>query len=185
LKKFVLLLVLLVSVGCSAVQAGTDYCTNTINANQTAIFFPRAGQYVSPVIVDLYNKADKTIDVAIYALNDPQIVIALKNAASRGVRVRVITDRKEALDKYQRIALDDLLFAHVSIKVNSHPNSMHLKMSIVDNKLATTGSYDYTLEANQINDEMFIIVTEPKFVQICINEFERLWESDKGIVNYP
>lgn len=185
MKRIVLILVLLITMGCSYAEGATDYSYSTVNVNQTAVLFTRAGQYASPVLVDLYNKADKNIDVAIYALTDPQIIVALKSAAARGIKVRIITDRRESQDRYQRIAMDDLLYAHIPIKINSHADSMHLKMSVIDGRLATTGSYNYTLAANQTNDEMFVIITEPNFVRKCQDEFDRLWESDKGIVNYP
>jgi phosphatidylserine/phosphatidylglycerophosphate/cardiolipin synthase-like enzyme len=185
LKRLILILVLLLTVGCSYAEGATDYSYNTINVNQTTVLFTRAGQYASPVLVDLYNKADKNIDVAIYALTDPYIINALKAAAVRGIKVRVITDRRESQDRYQHIALDDLLFTHIPVKINSHADSMHLKMSVIDGKIVTTGSYNYTLAANQTNDEMFVIITEPNFVRKCQDEFDRLWESDKGIVNYP
>jgi phosphatidylserine/phosphatidylglycerophosphate/cardiolipin synthase-like enzyme len=179
------MLVLLVTVGCARVEAGTEYCTDTINANQTAIYFPRHNQYVEPVVVDLFDKANRSIDVAMYGFDDPLIAKSLVEAAARGIKVRVITDRWESQTKYQHLTLDELLFAHIPIKINSHPDSMNLKMCIIDDKIATTGSYDFTLQDNQTNDEMFVVITEQKFVRICKDEFDRLWKSEKGFVNYP
>jgi phosphatidylserine/phosphatidylglycerophosphate/cardiolipin synthase-like enzyme len=185
LKQLLLILVLLTTIGCVHAEAGTEYCTDTINANQTAVYFPRHDQYVEPVIVDLFDKANNSIDVAMYAFDDPLIAKALVSAASKGIKVRVITDRWASQTKYQHLTLDELLFAHIPIKINSHADLMNLKMCIIDDTIATTGSYDFTLQDNQTNDEMFVVITEKKFVRICKDEFDRLWESDKGFVNYP
>ncbi|RDV80753.1 phospholipase D family protein [Ammonifex thiophilus] len=139
------------------------------------VYFPRAGQDPAPVLCGLIERAQSSCDVAIYSLTHPDIVKALVQAHKRGVKVRVITDREQAQGNVQKHAVNTLLLAGVPVKVNTHPGLMHLKMTVIDGKVATTGSYNYTKAASEKNDEMFVVVKDPGFVKSCQAEFDRMW----------
>jgi phosphatidylserine/phosphatidylglycerophosphate/cardiolipin synthase-like enzyme len=141
------------------------------------VFFPRAGQDPAPTLVKLYNGATTSLDISIYSLTHPDIVKAIGDARQRGIQVRVITDKEEAAGNTQKHAVDDLLTLGIPVKVNLHSGLMHLKMSVIDGKTATIGSYNYTLSASQQNDEVMAVVTQPAFVKSCQDEFNRLWDS--------
>ncbi|MGA2367482.1 MAG: phospholipase D-like domain-containing protein [Dehalococcoidia bacterium] len=145
-------------------------------------FFPRAGQDPAPILVKLYNEASTSLDIAIYSLTHPDIVKAIGDAKQRGVQVRVITDSDSATGNTQKHAVNDLLNLGIPVKVNLHSGLMHLKMSVIDGKTATIGSYNYTLSASQQNDEVMAVVTQPAFVKSCQDEFNRLWDSP-GLTN--
>jgi phosphatidylserine/phosphatidylglycerophosphate/cardiolipin synthase-like enzyme len=182
--KRILLLVLFIFAGCSPVQADLTPPSG-VGEKQILVMFPRNGQYPQATIISLYQNASKTIDLAMYALEDGEIVKSLTEARERGVKIRVITDRWQSTTKYQKVCLSNLMLYSIPVMINIHPNNMNLKMSVVDGKFATTGSYDYTLDAAGINDEMFIMVSEPTFVKYCQNEFDRMWYNEKGFAKYP
>lgn len=50
----------------------------------------------------LINNSELTIDAAIYAINNDEIVNALKKANNRGVKIRILTDRLQAAGKIQK-----------------------------------------------------------------------------------
>ena len=141
------------------------------------VFFPRAGQDPAPVLVNLYNGAAASLDVAIYSLTHPDIVKAIGDAQRRGVQVRIITDKEQAAGSTQKHALNDLLSLGIPVKIDAHSGLMHLKMSIIDGQTATLGSYNYTMSASQQNDEVMAVVTQPAVVKSCQDEFNRLWGS--------
>ncbi|MGA9047687.1 MAG: phospholipase D-like domain-containing protein [Dehalococcoidia bacterium] len=155
----------------------TSQTTSTQPTQQAdvQVYFPRAGDQVPERLVSLYNGATISLDIAIYSLTYPSIVKAIGDAARRGVKVRIITDSIEAKDKSQQAAINDLLTIGIPVKINTHSGLMHLKMSIIDGSTVTTGSYNYTAEATNENDEMFVIVTDPAFVTKCSMEFSQLW----------
>jgi len=65
----------------------------------------------------------------------------------------------------------------ITVKENSYSGLMHLKMSIIDGKVATTGSFNYSANAAENNEEMLVVISEPQFVQRCVDEFNRMWVS--------
>lgn len=153
--------------------------TGTPGSGRPVVYFPRAGQDPAPVLAGMYNGAKKNLDVAVYSLTHPQIVKAIINAHKRGVQVRVITDREQAAGKSQKHAIAALLLAGVPVMVNEHSGLMHLKMSIIDGRVATTGSYNYTWSASERNDEMLVVSADPSFVKACQTEFDDMWPDQK------
>lgn len=139
------------------------------------VYFPRNGDQVPDKLINLYNSAHQSLDIAIYSLTYPSIIKAIGDAYRRGVTVRVITDSTEAKNKSQQVAIDDLLTVGVPVKINTHSGFMHIKMSIIDKNTTTTGSYNYSAAATNENDEMFVVVTDPTFVAKCVTEFSRMW----------
>jgi len=170
---------LLVLSACQPPLSSAIQSPPTVQAGEPEIqaFFPRAGQDPAPVLVKLYSGASTSLDIAIYSLTHPDIVKAIGDARQRGVQVRVITDNEQAAGNTQKHAVDDLLTLGIPVKVNLHSGLMHLKMSVIDGKIATIGSYNYTQSASQQNDEVMAVVTQPAFVKSCQDEFNRLWDS--------
>lgn len=97
------------------------------------------------------------------------------DAKRRGVQVRVITDQQEAQSRTQAEALKILREAGIPVKVNSHKGLMHLKMTIADSKIATTGSFNYTKAAATVNDEMLVVIRDPAVARSWKAEFDRMW----------
>lgn len=183
--KVLILFVLLTFVtGCaqnvSQAKTSASASASPTTVQLSAVYFPRAGQDPAPVLVGLYGDAKKNIDVAAYGLTHPQIVKALIDAHKRGIQVRVITDRQEVEGKTQKHAINTLLLAGVPVKINTHSGLMHLKLSVIDGQVATTGSYNYTTSASERNDEMMAVSQDQAFVKASQSEFERLWNDDKG-----
>lgn len=112
------------------------------------------------------------------------IVNAIIDAKKRGVKVRLISDKQESGSKAQREELDLIKAAGIPIKINSHRGIMHIKSSIVDNKIATTGSYNYTENATKENDEVFVILNSEKAAQDFEKQFQRMWNDSANFSDF-
>ena len=124
----------------------------------------------------LYGKARRYIYVAIYGVTYPLIVKALVAAHKRGVDVRVITDREKLNDPKQRSAVETLSLAGIPIKVNRHENLMHLKQTVMDNEINTSGSMNQTGSGNRYNDERLDVFTDPVTTAKARNKFLAMWK---------
>jgi phosphatidylserine/phosphatidylglycerophosphate/cardiolipin synthase-like enzyme len=147
------------------------------SADTIRLYFTRAGEDPAPTLVYLFNSASDNIDIAVYALTHPDIVKAIGNAHKRGAKVRLITDSDQARGNVQKHAVNDLLTIGVPVKVNNHNGQMHLKMSVIDGRTATLGSYNYTQSASRDNDEVLLVSTQTATVERCRDEFQRMWGS--------
>ena len=53
--------------------------------------------------------------------------------------------------------------------------TMHNKFIIVDNKIVVTGSYNFTKNGNEKNDENFVVIFDEGTISLYKEEFFELW----------
>ena len=98
-------------------------------------------------LVELIDRAQSSVDVAIYDFDLDNVAAALARARSRGVRVRVVIDSDTVDDtKNQDVqrALATLRAAEIPITADRRSAIMHNKYTIVDGEWLATGSWNYT-----------------------------------------
>ena len=156
----------------------------SISENTLQYYFPRAKQPPKPVLIGIINNAAEKLDIAIYSLTDTDIVNAIASAKQRGVDVRVITDANQSASKSQQSALDTLRESGITIKINKHSGLMHLKVTIADNKIVTTGSFNYSAAAGNQNDEVLVVINNIQTAADFETEFERMWNDTKGFIEF-
>lgn len=153
-------------------------------ADEIQYYFPRAGQKAQPVLIGIINSAKQTLDVAIYSFTDKDIASALVKAKKRGVSVKVITDRTQSETRNQQTVLKQLTRAGIPVKVDTHSGIMHLKVTVADGETATTGSFNYTLSAENSNDEVFVVLNSKKIAQDFDREFKQMWNDSGNFKKY-
>ncbi len=127
------------------------------------------------LIVNMINNSKKTIDAAVYSINNKQIVAALKNAHDRGVKLRILTDKLQASSKYSKVK--DLYLYGVGIKVNSKYKIEHNKFAVFDGNKVSTGSFNWTNNASKSNSENCLFVyRDKKTIKAYKKRFNELWK---------
>ncbi|MBB6735027.1 phospholipase D family protein [Cohnella zeiphila] len=164
--------------GCS-VGAGDQAASAALGEKQVAWAFTQADQHPERELIQVIDGAESTLDIAIYSLTYPDIVQAIRNAAKRGVRVRLISDRIQSNGKTQKEALKLLGSAGIPLKINKHSGLMHLKVTVADGKVATTGSFNYSKSASTDNDEVFLVLRDETVAASFEKEFETMWNDEK------
>lgn len=145
---------------------GNFACTNV-----SPLFSPGSTDDISSLI----NGAQKEIDVEMYVFTDERIAQALTDAASRGVRVRVILEPRTNAYNLDTIAgaLEsggvELRWASLSYQLT------HAKMMIIDGKKVLVGSINFSKAAQEKNREAAVVL-EGKEVQQYIDVFEKDWK---------
>lgn len=143
-------------------------------------YFTQADQHPEKALIDAINSSTQTLDIAIYSLTHPEIVAAIKEAKKRGVAVRIISDKIQSGGKTQEEALKLLGSAGIPMKINKHSGLMHLKVTIADKKIVTTGSYNYSKAASTTNDEVLMVIRNEDAAKSFTEQFERMWNDTKG-----
>jgi len=136
-------------------------------------FSPKGG--ARQRLVAAIRASRESIDVAVYHITSFELADALGAAQTRGVRVRVLTDREKLqaggggyriLERH-RIPVRGLGSADESL--------MHHKFALFDGKLLATGSYNWTQSAEVANYENLVLLDDPDLVARFVGEFQRLW----------
>jgi len=148
-----------------------------MGAYVSVYFSPNRG--AAEVIIGFIDRCVETIDVAIYALTHDDIADALLRAQARGVRVRVLMDKTQAGSKY---ADDEKLAAGgVEVRLDNQTGIQHNKFLIGDGVSVKTGSFNWTVNADERNAENFVVLRLKYVVKAFAAEFESLWEQNAPV----
>ena len=142
-------------------------------ADMSAFFTP--SKKCENSIIQRINKAEKSIDAAVYAINNKDIVKALKKAHDRGIKIRILTDRLQAGNKSSKVR--ELYNYGIKIRVNSKHKIEHNKFAVFDFNSAVTGSYNWTEPASDKNSENCLFFNHNKrTVKEYHDRFNYLWQ---------
>ena len=179
----------------SANYFGNQHKANKISLNESEVevlfTYPKTFRKIGFIevekrIIKLIQNAKTSIYVQSYSFTSPNIVKALVEAHTGGVKVNLILDKEN--EKRSSEAVMTLLKHNIPVKIRRLSGIAHSKIMIIDEKIVQTGSYNYTRNANERNDENILIIkNNPVIVKKYItnwNECHRNsvdpWSESKG-----
>jgi cardiolipin synthase A/B len=113
---------------------------------------------------------------AAYFVPRPAFADALRDAAARDVRVRVLVPGPHIDKGLVRVAgrasYDDLLEAGVEV-YEYQPTMLHAKTMVVDGAWSSVGSVNFDNRSFQLHDEATLCVLSDKFAGLLSEQFER------------
>jgi PLD-like domain/Lamin Tail Domain len=142
-------------------------------AATTALFSPNGG--VRARIVSEIDRAQSTLDLAIYSFTSDEIRNALARARTRGVTIRIIADTSQANGQGSEIANLESMGFNLKRSSGDSGGIMHNKYMIVDSSLLLTGSYNWSANAEDNNFENAVFIQASPLVQNYISDFNRIW----------
>jgi len=156
-------------------------------ATTEVVFAPTPGQDTHIArIVEAFDGASRSIDIAIYGLDDQQIVQALAAAVSRGVGVRMLYE--QARDPDSPGAPSSSLET-IGVDVRSVNKILHHKFAIIDGVhaeglelgegLLITGSANWHERAARSYDENTLFTNHPELLLRFQREFDTLWRNSR------
>ena len=142
--------------------------------NEMQVFFCPEDN-CSVQLIEKIDSAQKSIYVAIYSFTLDELSDALIRAKARGVDVKVVFDYGQSQNDYS----DDekLAAAGISIARRNGAGYMHNKFAVIDGALVATGSFNYSSNADEKNDENLIFISSPELAAQYKTEFDELWAS--------
>ncbi len=138
-------------------------------------FCPEDG--CSHVVIRWIERANESVDVAMYSFTLDSIGEALVRAAERGVRVRVILERDQVNQYSEYSRLRD---AGIDVVLDSNAHLMHDKFAVIDGKVVLTGSFNWSLSADRYNDENLLILRSGDLASEYESEFDEMWAGTFG-----
>ena len=140
-------------------------------------------------IVTQINSAKETIDIAIYGYDKvPKIENAIRNAISRGVKIRLVHDidlsggniyaNTFEFSKLIGNSTCDKAPNYIQNKSLYTGAIMHNKFYIFDNKTVITGSANLSFtDMSGFNSNAIILINSPQIAKIYTQEFEQMYNS--------
>ncbi len=152
--------------------------TQSIQPDSTQVFFSPEDNCDLKVI-QLIDSANESIDIAVYSFTLDSIGDAVIRAKKRGVKVRVVTE-KQQVSQYSEYW--KLLNEGIEVFNDSNSAFMHDKFAVIDGKIVLTGSYNWSRQATERNNENLIIIYSEEIASEYEKEFEKIFEEAKASV---
>jgi len=173
LSLFIIGFLLGVFVGVS-ISPETNIPTTTPESTIVSgvYFSPRGG--CENQIIYWISRANSSIHILIYSFTLDSIGNALIEAYSRSVEVKIVFEKSQIGQgsEYQRLHSND-----IEVRNDTNPDFMHDKTMIVDGKVVLTGSFNWSSNAEDSNNENLIVIISPSVAGTYENEFDKIWNN--------
>jgi phosphatidylserine/phosphatidylglycerophosphate/cardiolipin synthase-like enzyme len=136
----------------------------------TAYFSPKGG--CEKAIIEWINRANKSIHIMMYSFTLDSISDALILAHSKGIEILIIFEREQISKYSEDIKLKN---AGINIRYDNNPALMHNKVMIIDNKVVLTGSFNWSSQAEEENNENLLIIIDNELAELYEKEFQKIW----------
>ncbi len=134
---------------------------------------------ISKILISNINSTVSSLDIAVYSFTNEEISDAIIKAYERGVKVRIIIDYSKGSSSKIDPAVLKLINKKIPIKLlkgSGRYGVMHNKIAIFDRKILMTGSYNFTLAADNNNFENVVFITDENNLSSYIDYFETMWK---------
>lgn len=142
-------------------------------------FFPNPSN--EQRVVNMFRTCKKTLDIAIFTFTRDSIAQAILEAHQRGLKIRCIGD-----DGNSKVKGSDVrVLASVGIPCktdNNLRNHMHNKMAILDNSVVITGSFNWTNQAINKNQDNILFIEDKNIANQYTEYFNQIWNSFDTVI---
>ena len=164
-------------------QKINDYILDKFYMSKPTIFevhfFPNPSEEIH--LINLISKAKNTLDIAMFTINNIKIASEIKNIFSRGIKLRILTD-SECI-KMPSSNVYSLAASGISVKIDDSVRyHMHHKFCVIDKSVVVTGSFNWTDQAVNHNQENLLFIENKELALKYSNEFEKLWNDFEIVV---
>lgn len=129
------------------------------------------------LVLRTLDEAHESIRLMGYSFTSPTIVKSLVAAKRRGVDVRVVVDDKGNRSKASQAAMNVVVNAGISLRINGQYKIMHDKVIVTDGQNVEVGSFNYTRSAAESNSENALVVRGvPALAQTYLAHWQSRWD---------
>jgi phosphatidylserine/phosphatidylglycerophosphate/cardiolipin synthase-like enzyme len=133
---------------------------------------------VADHIVQRLRQARQSIRFLAFSFTHDGIAEALLDRARAGVNVVGIFERTGSETRFSEFGR--LKEAGVEVYQDGNRYAMHHKVFIIDDRTVMFGSFNFSDGADKSNDENLLVVEDPAFARLFIQEFDRMLAAAKN-----
>lgn len=154
--------------------------TLTINGTSVENYFAPE-DHVADKLVARLKAATKTIDFMAFSFTHNDMGAAILERAKAGVKVRGVFETTGSETKFSEFG--PLKAAGLDVMQDGNPYLMHHKVFIIDGRTVIFGSFNFSSNADEENDENLLIVDDDvNMVRMFNTEFARVYDQAKNPV---
>lgn len=156
-------------------RANTPNPSITVEGIQVeTLFSPDDG--AADRIEALIGQAEESVFFLAYSFTSDELASALQERIRAGVQVSGVMEASQVASnvggEYSR-----LLEAGADVRLDGNSANMHHKVMIIDEQIVITGSYNFSANAEDRNDENVLIFHDPQIAGQFLAEFQRVYNT--------
>ncbi|MDD3284666.1 MAG: phospholipase D-like domain-containing protein [Patescibacteria group bacterium] len=145
------------------------------------------GNILSSLVIDAINSAKKSVEIAVYSMDDERIRDSIYDAVKRKVKVSIVFSNKN-MERHDKLFVDmpeGILRKDITSRdENGYSEYMHHKFMIIDrgedSQKLFFGSYNFTIIQDKYDPSFIFETDRPEIVEIYANEFDRIFSGLYG-----
>lgn len=144
-----------------------------INGSGIAVIFTSEDPALEQAIIPIVNDAARSVRFLAFSFTDYPLAEAMIKRSQAGVDVAGVFEKVGS--DTDAAEFDTLLCAQVPVRQDGNSSFMHNKVIVVDERFVITGSFNFSTNAEESNDENVIIIDNPEIARLYMQDFERVW----------
>jgi phosphatidylserine/phosphatidylglycerophosphate/cardiolipin synthase-like enzyme len=145
----------------------------TIDGIPLEVYFS-PDDHVRSALLQLLDRASTSIYFLAYSFTSDELGKAVLRAQKAGLKVSGVMDTNQGTSDLGT-ELDAFRQAGLDVRLDGNPGQMHDKVFIIDGKVVALGSYNFTGNAEKLNDENLIVIHSPAIAQEYLEEYQRIY----------
>lgn len=142
-----------------------------------AMFFPNERNVDR--LCSYLRKAKRSLNICVFNFTNNDLSGTVRDLHFAGVKVRIITD--DECVKNRGSDVDYLRSKGIPVVTDTEERfHMHNKFVLVDRSILITGSFNWTVQAAQNNQENIVVLSDSYLIDKYTTEFNRLWKEFSG-----
>ncbi len=146
--------------------------STTVNGIPIEVLFAAEDEVMS-YLVPLVQGAEKSIRFMAFSFTHDDLGAAVLDRANAGLDVRGIFEKRSSETEFSE--LPNLYCAGLAVQQDGNPGILHHKVFIIDDDILVTGSFNFSNNADESNDENVIIIHNAEIAAKYLQEFNRRW----------
>jgi len=149
-----------------------DQQSTVVNGIPIQIYFSPEDK-VMDRIIPIVSSAQSNIRFLAFSFTDYPLAKAMIDRSAAGVDVAGVYEKLGS--ETDSAEMKTFLCARVPVRQDGNPKFLHDKLIIVDNHIVISGSFNFSSNATDNNDENVMIVDNAEIANLYMQEFGRIW----------
>jgi phosphatidylserine/phosphatidylglycerophosphate/cardiolipin synthase-like enzyme len=149
-----------------------DQQSVAVNGTPIQVYFSPE-DHVLEHMIPVVSSATSSIRFMAFSFTDFPLAKAMLDRASAGVDVAGVFEKVGS--ETDSSELRTFYCAKVPARQDGNPKFLHDKVIIVDNRFVISGSFNFSTNATESNDENVMIIDNPQIANLYTQEFGKVW----------
>jgi len=142
-----------------------------IDISEILVYFSPEDE-IESIIMNLLKDAHSSIHFMAFSFTSDKIGDAMVDMYIKGIKVTGVFEKIGSGTKYSEFA--KMKAAGIPVYLDKNPHMMHHKVIIIDGRIVIIGSFNFSKNANDNNDENILIIYNETIAREYIDELLRL-----------